>query len=89
MIRPKLKIDLDFFRDVEKSAKTTTATQRLSASLAFAALVYKETRTAEDDRRLLDAGSRTPEVMLGLGYAAMPDDLLAESCRVCAEPYIK
>ena len=89
MTRPKLKIDLDFFRDVAKSAETTTAAQRLAAQISFAALRYKEARTPEDDLRVLDVGSRCPEAMLGLGYAAMPDDILAESCRVCAEPYTK
>lgn len=85
---PSLKNDMDFFRDVEKSAKATTASQRLAAQLAFAAMRYKETRTEEDDRRVLTTGGTAGLVgMMGLGYAAMPDDLLAETCRVCAEPY--
>ena len=85
---PSLKNDLDFFHDVEKSAKTTTASQRLSASLSFAAMRYKERRTEEDDRRVVTtAGTAGLAGMLGLGYAALPDDLLAETCRVCAEPY--
>ncbi len=85
---PTLKNDRDFFRDVETSATTTTASERLAASLAFAGMRYKETRTEEDDRRVLTTGGTAGLAgMLGLGYAAMPDDLLAETCRVCAEPY--